>query len=84
MAVGDVTQVEGEALMSAPVAAAEPKPARPKAAAARSYRVARGDTLGKIAQKHDCDLRQLARANGLKAPAYSVRPGQSIKLEGCK
>ena len=84
VAVGDVTQVEGEALMSAPVAAAEPKPAKPKAAAARSYRVARGDTLGKIAQKHDCDLKQLARANGLKAPAYSVRPGQSIKLEGCK
>jgi membrane-bound lytic murein transglycosylase D len=25
----------------------------------------------------------LARANGLKAPAYSLRQGQSIKLQGC-
>jgi membrane-bound lytic murein transglycosylase D len=81
VAVGDVTQVEGEAPVTVPVTVADPKP---KAAPVRTYRVARGDTLGRIAQKHDCDLKSLARANGLKAPAYCVRPGQTIKLEGCK
>ena len=47
-------------------------------------RVARGDSLGKISRKFDCDMKQLAKANGLKAPGYSVRPGQEIKLQGCK
>jgi membrane-bound lytic murein transglycosylase D len=78
--VGDVTQVAGPPPVEAPV---EPKPAKPKADKARTYRVARGDTLGKIAQRNDCDLKKLASANGLKGPAYSVRPGQVIKLEGC-
>jgi membrane-bound lytic murein transglycosylase D len=46
--------------------------------------VARGDTLGKIARKFSCEVKELARANGLRAPGYSVRPGQSLKLESCK
>jgi membrane-bound lytic murein transglycosylase D len=78
--VGDVTQVAGAAPVEAPV---ETKPAKAKVEKTRTYRVARGDTLGRIAQRNDCDLKQLARANGLKAPAYNVRPGQVIKLEGC-
>jgi membrane-bound lytic murein transglycosylase D len=40
--------------------------------------------LGKIAQKFRCEVKELARANGLRAPGYSVRPGQEIKLQGCK
>ena len=81
VAVGDVTPVPG---VPTTVATGEPKPAKPKVAQARDYRVARGDTLGRIAQKFSCDLKQLAKANGLRAPAYSVKPGQELKLQGCK
>ena len=41
------------------------------------------DGLGRIAQRYGCDLKALARANGLKAPGYSVRVGQQLRLEGC-
>ena len=36
-----------------------------------------------IARQYDCSLQELARANGLKAPRYSVRVGQRIQLKGC-
>ncbi|AKC85680.1 transglycosylase SLT domain-containing protein [Pseudoxanthomonas suwonensis] len=75
VAVGNVTPLPG-----APRAAAAPA-AKPKV---RSYKVAQGDTLGRIAQRHGCDVKTLARANGLKAPAYSVRQGQQLQLEGCR
>lgn len=81
VAVGDVTPIPG---VPTTVATGEPKPAKPKAEQVRDYRVARGDTLGKIAKKLRCDLKQLARANGLRAPGYHVKPGQSLKLESCK
>ena len=81
VAVGDVTPLPG---VPTTVATGEPKPAKPKAEQVRDYRVARGDTLGKIAKKLRCDLKQLARANGLRAPGYNVKPGQSLKLESCK
>ena len=80
VAGGDVTPIPG---VPTTVATGEPKPARPKAKQAREYRVARGDSLGKIARKFDCDLKDLAQANGLKTP-YRVRQGQEIKLQGCK
>ena len=78
VAVGD--------MVSLPGAAAEPPPAtpKPKPAQARTYKVAKGDTLGRIAQRHGCEVKVLARANGLKAPGYSVRVGQQLRLEGCK
>lgn len=81
VAVGDVTPVAG---VPTTVATGEPKPAKPKAKQVRDYRVARGDTLGRISRKFDCDLKQLAKANGLKAPGYNVKPGQELKLQGCK
>ena len=81
VAVGDVTPVAG---VPTTVATGEPKPAKPKAQQVRDYRVARGDNLGRISRKFDCDMKQLAKANGLKAPGYSVRPGQEIKLQGCR
>ena len=80
VAVGDVTPVAG---VPTTVATGDPKPAQPKAKQVRDYRVAKGDTLGRISQRFQCDLKKLAQANKLKAPAYSVRPGQVLKLEGC-
>jgi membrane-bound lytic murein transglycosylase D len=49
----------------------------------RRHRVARGDTLMSIARKYDCSLPELAKANGLKAPRYTVHAGQQIVLRGC-
>ena len=68
-----------------PPSAAAPRPpeAAPAPAPARTHRVARGETLGSIAQRYGCDVPVLARANGLRAPAYVLRQGQSLKLEGC-
>lgn len=71
---------------SPPQVSANPvKPAQQaKSAKVRTYKVRRGDTLSTIARKQDCEIRDLAKANKLKAPAYALRPGQSIRLEGCK
>ena len=73
VAVGNVTQLPD---------ATAPSPA-PAAAKVRNHKVAKGETLGRIAQRYGCDLKALARANGLKAPGYSVRVGQQLRLEGC-
>jgi membrane-bound lytic murein transglycosylase D len=60
---------------SAPAAA----PRRP-----REYRVQRGETLTSIARKFECGTGDLARANNIAAPSYTIRPGQRLKLEGCR
>ena len=50
----------------------------------RQHRVERGDTLVSIAQKYQCDTGQLAKANDIKGPRFAIRPGQRLKLEGCR
>ncbi|ALN61061.1 lysM domain protein [Lysobacter antibioticus] len=64
--------------LASPQAPAKKKPATP-----RDYRVQRGETLTDVAQKFQCDTKQLAKANGIKAPRYMVKPGQKLKLNGC-
>jgi membrane-bound lytic murein transglycosylase D len=59
-----------------PAQTAKPKPAK-------QYRVARGDTLMSIARRYSCNVGELAKANGLKAPRYHVQLGQRLKLQGC-
>jgi len=85
VAVGSVVPVAQAQAMPAvtPAAPVAVPAAKPKAKPARSYKVGKGETLGKIAARFQCDVPTLARANGLKAPAYSLRQGQSIKLQGC-
>lgn len=89
---GPVTMVDSaEAGMAGAVAAAV-APANPEPAKAqgrdktkpKSYRVQRGETLTSIAQKFQCDTGALARRNGLKAPRYAIRPGQTLKVDDCK
>ena len=60
----------------------ERKPTKP--AKAKTYKVKRGDTMGEIVRKFDCEIGDLAHANKLKKPKYALKPGQSLKLEGCK
>src|SRR5690606_17440434 len=61
-----------------------PTPSGPRRPAVpREHRVARGETLDRIAQRYGCGLHALARANNLRAPAYSVRVGQRLSLAPC-
>lgn len=80
VAVGDVSPMAG---VPTTVATGQPAIAKPKVRQARSYTIAKGDTLGRVAQKYQCEIKTLAKANGLKAPSYALKPGQSIKLAGC-
>ena len=82
--IGPMSTAPGEGTATAPVQDAPP-PARPAAPAKqKTYKVQRGETLSSIARRFGCELRDVAKANKLKAPKYAIRPGQSLKLEGCK
>lgn len=82
-----IARVEGEDGAIPPAGASEPVAEEKKPAAGkrpRRHKVARGDTLMSIARRYSCDVRDLATANSLKAPRYSVRLGQQIELKGCE
>ncbi|MCI1664637.1 MAG: LysM peptidoglycan-binding domain-containing protein [Bifidobacterium crudilactis] len=51
------------------------------AVAARSYTVARGDTLSRIGAKTGVPWTTIANLNGIRAP-YLIYPGQTLKLTG--
>jgi len=61
-----------------PAAGEKRKPRRPA-----HYRVQRGETLTGIAQKFQCDTGDLAKTNKIKGPRFAIRPGQTLKLDGC-
>lgn len=73
----------GTSAAAVPAENPAPKPEAKKKASPKAYKVQRGDTLTEVARKFSCDTRELAKANGLKAPRYAVKPGQRIKLSGC-
>jgi len=50
----------------------------------KNYHVRPGDSLLAIARDHSCDVTALAKANKLKSPGYMIKPGQSLKLQGCE
>ena len=81
----EVLPSDASAPAAVPPSAAAPRPpeAAPAPPPTRTHRVARGDTLGRIAQRYGCEVPVLAQANGLQAPAYALRQGQTLKLEGC-
>lgn len=78
--VGPVTSTS--APTTATVSPAPAKSSRP--AKSKRYKVQRDDTLSSIARKQGCEIRDIAKANKLKAPKYAIRPGQSLSLQGCK
>jgi membrane-bound lytic murein transglycosylase D len=77
------TYVPGQGAVQATIATGKPAPVQ-KSKPAKTHTVRRGETLTRIAQQYRCDMHALARKNGIKPPRYMVRPGQKLKLEGCK
>jgi len=67
------------ATVAAPTPVADAKPAK-----RHNYNVQRGETLTSIAEKFQCDTGDLAEVNGIKGPRFSIRPGQRLKIEGCR
>ena len=79
------TYVPGQGAVQATIATGKPAPVqKSKPAKANTHTVRRGETLTRVAQQYQCDMRVLAKANGIKPPRYMVWPGQKLKLEGCK
>lgn len=69
----------------------EARPPRPPAAAARpasgrggTYVVKKGDSIHAIARRHGCTVQSLAQSNGVRAPAYLIKPGQRLSLSACR
>jgi membrane-bound lytic murein transglycosylase D len=69
------------AVVPATIATGKPAPAKAKV---HNYSVQRGETLTSIAQKFQCDTGELAKANDIKPPRYGIRPGQRLRLVGCR
>src|SRR5690606_12241147 len=58
--------------------------AQAKRKGARSYKVRKGDTLAAISRKSGCgSVREIAKANNLRAPNCPLRIGQSLTLPNC-
>jgi membrane-bound lytic murein transglycosylase D len=51
---------------------------------AAKYVVLKGDSLHSIAKARGCSTKALAAANGIRAPKYLIRAGQSLTLSGCR
>ncbi len=45
----------------------------------KSYKVVSGDSLGKIAQRHGCSVKQIQSWNGLRSTV--IQPGQQLKIK---
>ena len=53
--------------------------------AVRTYTVRSGDTLSSIVTAQGCSsTRTVAEINGISGPRYLIRPGQQLKLIGCR
>lgn len=55
----------------------------PKSKAPKTVTVRKGDSLAAIAGRTGCSSKQIASANGLRAPKYRIKPGQVLKLTAC-
>ena len=77
--------VQGERASDAALIAAAAKTHTINPVVANSYKVRSGDTLASISRRHGCSSPQaLASANGIAAPQFLIRPGQTLRLSGCR
>lgn len=75
----------GRAEMTATLIATRLPALQARQAAIRSHTVRAGDTLAAIARRYNCPSAQsLAQANNIRPPQYLIRPGQQIRLTGCR
>mgnify|MGYP003377593826 CR=1 FL=1 len=52
--------------------------------AKQTHKVTKGETLITIARKHGCNsVKDFASMNGLAAPRYSLREGQTLRVPTC-
>lgn len=84
-----LSQARKQPVFAAPVpvvveTAAEDTPAPEPAAHGGKYTVKPGETLMSIKRRFDCDLQRLIKENELSPPEYVIRPGQEIRLIGCR
>ncbi|MFT4067264.1 peptidoglycan DD-metalloendopeptidase family protein [Paraburkholderia sp.] len=84
VAASGVPAANAGAPADAPAAAPQPpidadQSAPPKTSPPLVYRVKRGDTLARVAQRHHCSVKQLQAWNGLKASAR-LKPGQVLHV----
>ncbi len=73
------------ARMPVVVAAAPARPQPPaveRRPSAYTYVVRHGETLSEIADRKDCDVGELARANHMRS-GHHLRKGQKLKMVGC-
>ncbi len=75
--IGQSLTIPGTAATAAPTAT----PAPAAAPAATSYRVASGDTVGRIAARFGTTVAAIASANGLDSRAF-IRIGQTLTIPG--
>lgn len=55
-----------------------------RSSAPQVYKVRKGDSLAGITRKTGCGkIEELARLNGLRAPHYAIRAGQTLKMPAC-
>ena len=73
------TFIPGQGAVATTVATGRPAPVR-----VREHRVRRGETLTSIAREYQCDTGRLAEANGISGPRFAIKPGQKLKLDGCR
>jgi membrane-bound lytic murein transglycosylase D len=66
--------------------AAAPARSAPAATASvkQTHKVSKGETLSTIARKHGCNgVKDIASINGLSAPRYALREGQTLRVPTC-
>ncbi|MFI4969874.1 MAG: transglycosylase SLT domain-containing protein [Lysobacterales bacterium] len=77
-------ELHAAALPAPPPVALAQRAAPPPKPRIKTYTVRKGDTLASIARHTNCGgIREIAAANGLRAPHYALKPGQVLKLTGC-
>lgn len=77
----DTARRLADARPATPAVAAAAPSAGGAASGSRVHVVRRGETLHSIARREGCQgTAPIARANGLRAPAYTIRVGQRLKI----